>query len=67
MIQQAYMRAARHLVRGIRTDDLRLATENLQRVGPGGQFLDDDLTLEMMRSDEFFRDDVFDLDPLPET
>jgi len=61
VIQQAWLHAARHLARGIRTDDLRLATTNLERVGPGGQFLDDDLTVELMRSDEFFRDDVFDL------
>ena len=61
VIQQAWLHAARHLTRGIRTDDLRLATASLERVGPGGQFLDDDLTVELMRSDEFFRDDVFDL------
>jgi trimethylamine--corrinoid protein Co-methyltransferase len=61
VIQEAWLRAARHLSRGIRTDDLRLATANLERVGPGGQFMDDDLTVELMRSDEFFRDDVFDL------
>jgi trimethylamine:corrinoid methyltransferase-like protein len=61
VIQQAYLRAARHLARGIRTDELRLATANLERVGPGGQFLDDDLTVELMRSDEFFRDEIFDL------
>jgi trimethylamine--corrinoid protein Co-methyltransferase len=61
VMQEAYLRAARHLARGIRTDDLRLATANLERVGPGGQFLDDDLTVELMRSDEFFRDDGFDL------
>jgi trimethylamine--corrinoid protein Co-methyltransferase len=61
VIQQSYLRAARHLTRGIRTDDLRLGVASLERVGPGGQFLDDDLTLELMRSDEFFRDEVFDL------
>lgn len=61
VIQQAYLRAARHLARGIRTDDLRLGAASLERVGPGGQFLDDELTVEFMRSDEFFKDDVFDL------
>ena len=61
VLQQAYLRAARHLTRGIRTDQLRLGTASLERVGPGGQFLDDDLTVELMRSDEFFRDEVFDL------
>lgn len=61
VIQQAYLRAARHMARGIRTDEPLLGTASLERVGPGGQFLDDELTLDLMRSDEFFRDDVFDL------
>ncbi len=61
IIQEAWLRAARHLTRGIRTDDLRLGMASLERVGPGGQFLDDDLTVELMRSDEFFRNDIFDL------
>jgi trimethylamine:corrinoid methyltransferase-like protein len=61
VIQQAYWRAARHIARGVRTDDLRLAAKSLQRIGPGGHFLDDDLTIDLMRSDEFFRDNTFDL------
>lgn len=61
VIQQAYLRAARHLARGIRTDEPLLGTASLERVGPGGQFLDDELTVDLMRSDEFFQDDVFDL------
>ena len=61
VIQQAYLRAARHLARGIRTDEPLLGTASLARVGPGGQFLDDELTVDLMRSDEFFRNDVFDL------
>jgi trimethylamine--corrinoid protein Co-methyltransferase len=61
VIQQAYWRAARHLTRGIRTDAQRLATASLERVGPGGQFLDDELTVDLLRTDEFFRDELFDL------
>ncbi len=61
VIQQSYLRAARHLARGIRTGEPLLGTASLKRVGPGGQFLDDELTVDLMRSDEFFRDDVFDL------
>jgi trimethylamine---corrinoid protein Co-methyltransferase len=61
VIQQAWFSAAKHLTRGIRTDDVRLGVASLARVGPGGQFLDDNLTVELMRSDEFFRDQVFDL------
>jgi hypothetical protein len=29
--------------------------------GPCGHFLDDDLTLQLLRSDEFFNDEIFDL------
>jgi len=61
VIQQAWLHAARHLARGIRTDDPLLGTASLERVGPGGQFLDDELTVGLMRSDEFFQDDMFDL------
>ncbi|MSU69212.1 MAG: hypothetical protein EXS39_00235 [Opitutaceae bacterium] len=60
VIQDAYLKAARFLGRGINTDDLHLAVANLQRAGPGGQFLNNDLTLELMRSDEFFSSDIFD-------
>lgn len=61
VIQQAYLRAARHLARGIRTEESLLGIGSLQQVGPAGQFLDDALTLKLMRSDEFFHDDLFDL------
>ena len=61
VIQASWLRAARHLTRGIRTDELRLAAPNLRQAGPGGQLLDDDLTLALMRSDEIFGDRNFDL------
>jgi trimethylamine--corrinoid protein Co-methyltransferase len=61
VMQQSYLNAARHLSRGIRTDGPLLGLESLERVGPGGQFLDDDLTVDLLRSDEFFHDEIFDL------
>ena len=63
VIQEAYLRVARHLTRGIPTDEARMAVENLRSVGPGGQFLDDDLTLRFMHEEEFFQDPIFDLSP----
>ena len=60
IIQDAYLKAARHISRGIVMDDARLGLDSLRRAGPGGNFLDDDLTLGLLHSDEFFRDDVFD-------
>jgi len=57
--QAAWLRAARFLEAGI---DLEAypGLESLQQVGPGGQFLDDELTLERLRSGEFFSDPLFD-------
>lgn len=61
VIQDAFLRGARHLSRGIVMDDARLALASLRRTGPGSHFLEDDLTVKLMRSDEFFRDPIFDL------
>jgi trimethylamine---corrinoid protein Co-methyltransferase len=60
VIQDAWLRAARFLSRGIRTDGLRLGVKSIQEVGPGGQFLTDDLTLQFLRGDEFFKSEIFD-------
>lgn len=60
VIQDAYLKAARFLARGIATDDFHLALENIQAVGPGGNFLTDDLSLALLRGDEFFRSEIFD-------
>ena len=60
VIQEAYLRAARFLSRGIITDDFHLGVRNIKRVGPGGNFMTDELTLALLRGEEFFRNDVFD-------
>ena len=60
VIQNEYLRASRHLGRGIRMDGGRLGVESLRRAGPGGHFLDDELTLDLMRSDEFLAPGLFD-------
>jgi trimethylamine--corrinoid protein Co-methyltransferase len=44
---------AKRIARGIRVDEETLATEVIKRVGPGGQFLDDEHTLKHFR-DEFW-------------
>jgi trimethylamine--corrinoid protein Co-methyltransferase len=54
LIHTAWLASAQYLRRGIRTDDVRLGAENIERAGPGGNFLMDDLTLRFLRSDEFF-------------
>ena len=60
LIQTAWLASAQYLRRGIRTDDLRLGVENIERAGPGGNFLMDDLTLRFLRSDEFFSHELLD-------
>ncbi|MFH1567950.1 MAG: trimethylamine methyltransferase family protein [Gemmatimonadota bacterium] len=58
ILQTAWLAAARHLGRGL-GDGLEAALRSIGRVGPGGQFMDDELTLERLRSDEFFRHELF--------
>jgi trimethylamine--corrinoid protein Co-methyltransferase len=60
LIHTAWLASAQHLQRGIRIDDVRLAAENIERAGPGGNFLMDDLTLRFLRSDEFFSHPLLD-------
>lgn len=60
LIQTAWMQAAMHLGRGIDTSDDLLGAESIRRAGPGGEFLTDELTLELMRGDEFFSCDLLD-------
>jgi trimethylamine--corrinoid protein Co-methyltransferase len=60
IVHEAWLRAARHLLRGIPMDETKLALDRITAAGPGAHFLTDDLTLSLMGGDEFFRDDVFD-------
>lgn len=48
------------LSRGIRTDEKRIGLESIKRIGAGGNFLVDELTMDMLRSDEFFESPFFD-------
>ncbi len=48
------------LQRGINTDAMHLGIESIRRAGPGGNFLTDDLTLELLHTDEFFSHDLLD-------
>ena len=52
---------AEYLARGIDTSDAKLALGSIDAVGPGGNFLTDPLTVELLRSDEFFTSPDLDL------
>lgn len=67
LIQDEYFRAARHLAGGIETTPELLAADAIDRAGPGGHFMTDDLTLEFMRGGEFFAPGLFDQSGQSET
>ena len=61
IMQVGLIDMAQYLSRGIGFDEKRLGLDAIERVGPGGNFLTDDLTLDLMRSEEFFNSPYFDL------
>ena len=50
-----------YIARGPEITDRKLATASIAAVGPGGNYLTEDLTLEMLRSEEFFDSALVDL------
>jgi len=50
-----------YMARGIDMSDKKLAVESIKNAGPGGNFLADDLTVELLRSDEFFTSEYMDM------
>ena len=45
---------AEFVARGVDTSDRKFAVDSIASVGPGGNFLTDALTIDLLRSDEFF-------------
>jgi trimethylamine--corrinoid protein Co-methyltransferase len=60
LIHSAWLAMAHYLKRGIQVDELRLGVESLRRAGPGGSFMTDDLTVQLLRKGEFFAHDLLD-------
>jgi len=50
---------AKYLHKGICVDDTHLAFESIKRVGSGGNFLTDELTMKLLRSGEHFYEGSF--------
>jgi trimethylamine---corrinoid protein Co-methyltransferase len=46
---------AEFVSRGIDLSDYKLALDSIAKVGPGGNFLTDSLTVDLLRSDEFLK------------
>jgi trimethylamine--corrinoid protein Co-methyltransferase len=61
LIQMAWLAAARYLSRGMNLGHLRAGVESIRATAPGGNFLTDQMTLELLRSGEFFGHELFDL------
>ncbi|NPV47907.1 MAG: hypothetical protein HPY69_13180 [Armatimonadetes bacterium] len=66
VIHEAWLEAAEFLTRGMDLSRLSDGLESLGRAGPGGHFLTDDLTLQLMRQGEFFRQALFDFSGAPD-
>lgn len=52
LIDSHAVEMTRRYLAGINTDATRWATDSIERVGPGGDFMAEPLTMELMRSDE---------------
>ena len=52
---------AEYLARGVDLSDHKLGFDSILNAGPGGNYLTDQLTLDLLRSDEFFDSPYFDL------
>jgi trimethylamine--corrinoid protein Co-methyltransferase len=59
LVQHAWLEAAEFLRQGIVVDDATLAMDEIARVGPGGNFMTEALTLQNMRGGEFFGNALF--------
>ena len=51
---------AEYLARGVELNDYKYAIDSIANVGPGGSYLVDDLTVNLLHSDEFFNSPYFD-------
>jgi trimethylamine--corrinoid protein Co-methyltransferase len=60
IVQEEWLKAAHFLRRGLNTDLLAKGLESIRNIGPGGNFLMDSLTIELLRSNEHFSSDIID-------
>ena len=60
VLDNEYCGAAYRLLKGIRVDDVSLATELLTKVGPGGHFLAEKHTRENLRKEQYMPSSVLD-------
>jgi trimethylamine:corrinoid methyltransferase-like protein len=61
IIQQAWFEVAKYLSSGITMEYLEEGIESIKTNINNGNFLTDDLTMKLLESDEFFKNDLFDI------
>lgn len=61
VVQCGLADVAEYLACGVDVSDRKLGLDSLRRAGPGGNFLTDGLTLDLLRSGEFFHSPHLDL------
>ena len=61
IMQCGLLDMAEYLVQGTELSDYKLGFDSIMNAGPGGNFLTDELTLDLLRSKEFFDSPYFDL------
>ncbi len=61
IMQAGLAQMAEFIARGVDTSEYKLAVNSIRKAGPGGNFLDDSLTLELLRSNEFSSNPYLDL------
>ncbi len=66
VIQDAILKAVQFVQNGLDMDDIEAGIASIDAVGPDGNFLMDDMTLERIRSAEMFQSDIFDYSCLPD-
>lgn len=61
IMQCGLLDMAEYMVRGVDMSDRKLGIDSIRETGPGGSFLTDKLTIDLLRSDEFFESQHLDL------
>ena len=61
LMQCGLVDMAEYLARGVDLSDSKLAIDSILNTGPGGNYLTDQLTLDLLRTSEFFDSPYFDL------
>jgi trimethylamine:corrinoid methyltransferase-like protein len=52
---------AEYLAKGVDMSEYKLGLDSIKNVGPGGNFLVEDMTMDLLKSDEFFESEFFDM------